>query len=395
MIKDLQMMQDITPLFDKRLILWGMGQKGREILADILEMGAGKKGILLCDSDRDLQGEEISGHIVLSPEGSYAKIRETAIENTIFLVTALSINAQDEIIREVEKMYGGAVDIYTSYAIEWGIYLGLKNPNMDKGFKERKLLEHEKNRQYNKEFYWLMDKAYKYFTFLPLHNDEIILIYQAGKVASSTVHKSILNYGKYALHCHILDTIQENGDDLLKLLELKSGKIISLVRDPVARQIAAMWQNIHQYHRYSAEVDFAEIEDHFFPEQFVGGEFGWFDRQMKKVFDIDVFEYPFDQEKGYSIIKKGNIEVLLMKMERLNDLEDVIGAFLDIKDFKLDNENVGSEKPYRFAYREHRASFKLPKEILDNVYFNNEQTKHFYSEQEMKVFYQKWLKKEP
>lgn len=190
----------------------------------------------------------------------------------------------------------------------------------------------------------------------------------------------------------MLDNIGENDDSMLKLLELKSGKIICLVRDPVARQIAAMWQNIHQVQRYSATVNFAEIEKYYFPEQFTGGEFSWFDKQMKKVFNIDVFEYPFDQEKGYSIIKKGNIEVLLMKMEKLNDLEAVIGEFLNIENFNLDNENVGSEKPYRFAYRDYKANFKLPKEVLDNVYVKNEHTKHFYSEQERETFYNKWLK---
>ena len=46
---------------------------------------------------------------------------------------------------------------------------------------------------------------------------------------------------------------------------------------------------------------------------------------MKEVFGIDVFAYPFDAEKGYTLIKEGNIELLLMKMEKLSELENVIG----------------------------------------------------------------------
>ncbi len=392
MIRDLQIMKDISPLYDKKLIIWGMGKKGRQILAEILEMGAGKKGILLCDSDSSLQGEELFNHIILTPKDLQQKIKNVVKGDMAILVTASSTIAQDEIIKEAEKMCGESIDIYTEYALEWGIYLGLKNSNIEKEYKEKKFHEHEKRMLYKRDVMEQMERTYKYFAFLPLHNDEIILIYQPGKVGSATVYKSIQGYGRHVLHCHRLEDIGEDGDSLRRLLELKSGKIISLVRDPVARQIAAMWQSVSQIHLYSPDADFAEIEEHFFPGHSIIGGFGWFDGQMKRIFDIDVFKYPFDQEKGYSIIKKGNIEVLLMKMEKLNSLETVIGEFLNIENFRLNSGNIGLEKPYRFAYREYKADFKLSKEVLDRVYEKNEHTKHFYSEQERQALYEKWLK---
>lgn len=140
MIRDLQMMKDISPLYDKKLIIWGMGKKGRQILADILEMGAGKKGILLCDSDSSLQGEELFDYIVFSPEALYEKIKDATKEDMAILVTAGSTMAQDEIIKEAEKMCGESVDIYTEYALEWGIYLGLKNPNIEKEYKKKSFM---------------------------------------------------------------------------------------------------------------------------------------------------------------------------------------------------------------------------------------------------------------
>ncbi|MDE7430765.1 MAG: putative capsular polysaccharide synthesis family protein [Lachnospiraceae bacterium] len=394
MIKDLQIMKDISPLFEKKLVMWGMGQKGHDILEDILSMGAGQKGILLCDSDYSLWGKDILNNTVLSPNELKGEIQKIAESDIAVLVTVASVRAQDEIISAVETMCGKSVDIYTEYAVEWGIYLGLKNPRIENKYKDRKITEHEINRSYNKELIQVREEALKYFAFLPLHQNEIILVYQSGKVASSTVCKSISNYDRYALHCHRLDGIGENDDSLYELLNLKSGKIISLVRDPVARQIAAMWQNIYQVHRYSAEVDFSEIERYFFPDQFDGGEFTWFDGQMKKVFKIDVFDYPFDKESGYSIIRKGNIELLLLKMEKINELEDVIGDFLNIEQFRLDSSNVGSEKSYRFAYRDYKANFRLPQEILENIYMKNEHMKHFYSEQERKALYEKWIRQD-
>ena len=54
MIKDLQLMRDISPLFEKQIIIWGMGQRGHRFLKEILSMGAGKRGIWLCDSSPEI-----------------------------------------------------------------------------------------------------------------------------------------------------------------------------------------------------------------------------------------------------------------------------------------------------------------------------------------------------
>lgn len=384
------MMRDIRPLFEKKLVLWGMGKKGCEILTNILSMGAGKKGILLCDSDCNLQGKSILNKTILSPKELNEKIQDNVRNDIVILVTVMSIKAQNEIISTIEKIFGKEVDIYTEYAIEWGIYLGLKNSNVDRRFKEKEIAKHEKNKLYDKEYMQLRWEALKYFSFLPLHNNEIILVYQPGKVASSTIYRSILNRGRHVLHCHVLDGIGENDDSVYQLLNLKAAKIVSVVRDPIERRISEMWQNIHQLHRYSAEVDFAEIERYYFPDDFDEKAFSWFDGQIRKVLKINVFDYPFDTDKGYSIIKKDNIEILLLKMEKLNELEKVIGEFLNIEQFRLDNKNVSSEKIYRFAYRDYKRNFVISEEMLDNVYIKNERMKHFYSRQEREVLYNRW-----
>lgn len=387
-------MKDISPLFEKRIALWGMGKKGCEILGNIISMGAGGHGILLCDSNCDIQGKDILGHTVLSPGKWYQELESIGLETVAVLVTAASVKFQDEILRELEIRYGQSVEIYTEYAVEWGIYLGLKNSNIDNVYKEKKKLIQQEDNRVSRESQSRKQEIMplKYFAFLPLHQDEIILIYQIGKVASSTIYNSLLNYRRNVLHCHYLTGIGETEDSLYELLNLKGGKIISLVRDPVARQISEMWESICLAHGYSAEVDFSEIEKAYFPDQFDGGEFDWYEDEMKRVFKIDVFEHPFDKEKGYSVIKQGNIELLLMKTEKVDELENVIGNFLNIEGFRLENNNVGEENAHRFAYREYRENFCLSEDILENIYKKDEHMKHFYSEQERDILYRKWLK---
>lgn len=357
-------------------------------------MGAGSKGIFLCDSDNRISGNYICKNKILSPEDLRNKVleEESVWGGAVVLVTPDSVKVQDEIIEQIENLFGKFVDIYTYYGIVWGIYFGLKNLSMDPVFKRTRLMEHKKA-SCNKEKFILSQKnIFQYFSFLPLHNDEIILVYQPGKVASKSIYRSIRNYNRNVLHCHSLNDIESAEGDLYKLLNIKSAKVICLVRDPIARTIAAMWQNVSEIEMYSAEVDFEEIENYFFPDGFWMHEFSWLDSEIKKFFKIDVFQYPFDKKKGYSIIKKGNIELLMIKMESLNKLKGVIGDFLNIEQFDLVKENVGEEKLYRFAYQEYKKEFHLSKEVLENIYKKNEQIKYFYSEQERNDMYTKWLK---
>ncbi len=254
------------------------------------------------------------------------------------------------------------------------------------------LVEHEKRRMTHQEYQ--VSDTIKYFAYAPLHNDELILVYQPGKVGSSSLYKSLKKYGKYVLHCHVLTGMEYGEDNLSKLLAQKSVKIISMIREPVARQISAMWQNIASVNRYSAQVDFREIEQYYFKEGFENKEFEWFSRQLETVFGINIYEYPFDREKGYGIIRSNNIEILLMKAERLSGLEKVIGLFLDIPEFTLENTNVSKEKPYRYAYRNYLEGFSLSETELKHIYFDNRYIRFFYTDSELETFYLRWLKKE-
>lgn len=391
MIKDLELMKDITPLFTKKIVIWGMGKIGRFIVREIVALGSNEIDFLLCDSNADLWGTSIDGAVIYSPKEVKKLLSDVTPEDIIVLVTVYSIQAQDEIIKEIYDLYGTSVNICTEYAVEWGIYLGINNPHVSDAYRKEKMVEHQKARKENQETD--NEKIIRYFEQVPLHNDEIILIYQPGKVASTSVYRSIQQYNRHALHCHTFSEIGEMNSDLCELLNRKSGKIISMVREPISRQIAEMWQNIHNVSRYSVEADFDEIEKYYFKDGFENSEYNWFDSEIKRYFHIDVFSYPFDKEKGYTIIKQGNIELLLMKMEKINELEKVIGEFLSIDDFKLTNSNIGSQKSYRYALQSFKDNFSLSHDTLEKICKENEFMKHFYTEEECRAIYEKWVSK--
>ena len=64
------------------------------------------------------------------------------------------------------------------------------------------------------------------------------------------------------------------------------------------------------------------------------------DEIYKEILGVDIFDYSFDKEKGYSIIKKGNLEILIYTLESLSAIgEEAISSFLGIPNFKLIRAN--------------------------------------------------------
>ena len=245
MIRDLELIKDIAPLFEKKIVVWGIGCRGRQILQELKAIGAGMKGIYLCDSNKnkcsvyDKKKHNLKEEILL-PERLQQKLCKFRSEDIIILVSVADAKVQDEIFKIIDKIFGNTIDIYTEFAVKWGIYYNINHPFIKEKYRREKLEERKRNRSCGGPFMDLKLNAFRYFSFLPLYHDEIILVYQVGKVGSTSIFKSLQNYNRYALHCHSLMGIEEKQGDLYNLLNLKSAKIISLVREPISRLISAM-----------------------------------------------------------------------------------------------------------------------------------------------------------
>lgn len=116
-----------------------------------------------------------------------------------------------------------------------------------------------------------------------------------------------------------------------------------------------------------------------------------FDEAVKNFFHIDVYNYPFDCEKGYTIIKQENIELFIFQLEKLSRLGNVLRDFLNIKDFVLRSDNVASEKWYNKYYQEAKKNLKIDRDLFNEVY-SNKFMRHFYSEKQIDKFREKWEK---
>lgn len=390
MIKDLSLIKDITLLFENKVIVWGIGKRGCKVVNDIINMGAARKGLILCDSSEKLQGKKVAGREVISPEVMMETLKKSNVSEIVICITIAAKVVQDNLIKDIESNISKDIKIVTLYAVEWGAYLSLKSPLIDSEY--RKIQLHQRFMQKADNLNSDAEKISSFFLKACQLNEDIILIYQPGKVGSSSLYKSICERGINVLHCHHLLVDGKIFKEDIKLwTKNKKIKIISMVRDPIARQISAMWQNIPSIDRYSDEVDFNEIENYYFGRDFTNDEFEWFDRRINYLFNINVFDYAFSQENGYSIIEKDNIELLLIKVEKLSNLEKVVGKFLELEDFNIVNDNVANMKEYRFAYQQYKDGFCIPDYMLHKIYMQNENVKFFYSYEERINMLKKWM----
>ena len=161
--------------------------------------------------------------------------------------------------------------------------------------------------------------------------------------------------------------------------------IITVVRDPIAIEISSYFQNKDKYDFSfnSQEVLINYLRNRNFEDG------SWFDNEIKKVIGIDIFSEEFDKKTGYSVIENNNIRVLVLKLERINDVGELALSDFTSKNIHLVNSNVATEKKYVDEYSAIKKNFTVPEEILDYVY-GSKYVRHFYSDNEISKLKAKW-----
>lgn len=258
------------------------------------------------------------------------------------------------------------------------------------------------------------------------NKDDLILVHQMGRAASMTLTNTIksLNLPQPVCHTHWLNTqsVKERVDRVnawknngagplnVRVAELLSPeidnrlserewKIISIVREPVARNVSAFFLDIERFftnffERYqNNEISLQEMTDVFINEFPHDMPLDWFDVEMKAPFNIDVFERDYDEKKGYMIIEHDNVSLLVIKLEKLNTcFKPAFLEFFGQEPETLVNTHVTNEDKSFGMYKEFLRDVELPESYLDRMY-DCEYVRHFFSEDEVKNFRKKWSKK--
>lgn len=376
MVRDLQLIKKFE-LYNKKCLIWGAGKNGKILYNNLLKLGLQEKNLLFCDSNADkLNNTEFT---ILSIE-QMSDLIAADRKDYIIIISVESIRIQDEIIDKIKELGFFDLNIYTLYGVVWGILFekrkkGIAISESDLGIKNSDRELRVQNAVLRKVQYFL---AAPYL-------EQMVLVYQPGKVGSTTVSSSLESQGVHNFQVHTLRDMQY----IREIAKKRNAKIISMIRNPLEWRLSTFWHMIEHIYFDHLDADFYELQRISW-NNFEEEEFLWFNNEMRNVMGINIFDYPFDRESGFTIIKSNNIELLLLTSEKMNQLENVIGEFVGINGFKLEDSNVGKKKHYRFAYEEYKKEFMITKSFFEDIYEREERWKHFYTDADLKRFREKW-----
>lgn len=248
-----------------------------------------------------------------------------------------------------------------------------------------------------------------------------ILIYQMGKVGSKAVEDSLAmaKLQNPLLHVHVLSEEGIRRGELSRRSEILGDaecwrniflrnivsdasspikwKVITLVREPVARNASAFFENRDLW----SDLLFAEaqkagggVDAHI--AEFLGAfdhdrPLDWFDMEINRILDIDVYKVSFPQKDGYQIIRNNRIELLVLKLESLNKaFAPAMKEFLEIDNLELAKSNVAASKEYKTIYSDFLENLKLPDSYVEKMY-SSKYARHFYTESELSRFHARWI----
>lgn len=299
-------------------------------------------------------------------------------------------------------------------------------------------------------WYWVNRPVYEYFAAnigVRLGRSKPILIYQMGKVGSSSIRNSLfrcramqtglvlMSHEFYpARHRQVSDLAVDPGDSrdaereiaharqAYKRLSVrqriglrfreklysemiynnvvrkrKPAKIITLVREPIGNNVSMFFQTFDEYvdsGRGLADYEIDELVAVFLDRYVHSRPLIWLDAELRTTLGIDVYAAPFPIERGHVTIRGGPFELLVLKCELSDsEKESAIAGFVGIDDLKLIRSNVTKNKDHGRQYEEFRRRIKLPDSYLDYVY-GSKYARFFYSDAERAKFRAHWSRRD-
>ncbi|MEZ3508122.1 MAG: putative capsular polysaccharide synthesis family protein [Lachnospiraceae bacterium] len=385
MIKDYELLMQYKDIIrKKKFIIWGAGKNGCLLAERLSEQ---TKRIEFVDSDQH-KVDSYNIFPIYLPE----KIKDDDPGQIAIVLSTDNLVVEKSILAQIDEMGYQKIDIYTWYAMEMVLHFLNNGDELKPQLLCNSLLEKKVDEQetFIKSMYYKQNLLEQLL--LGKLAGNAVFVYQGKKVGSISIVVSAKMAGVYAIHVHSFNILGLDDRIISNIIRATSGKIISLVREPIARQVSLMWQQLgteknNFWRRFSS---FEEVEKYFYSIPNSEDEFSWFDAEIGRILKINVFDFPFDREKGYSIIEKDGISLLLLKLEKINSLKNVIGDFLGVKNFELIYGNNAEEKGYKYIYDDYKRNVKIPYQFYDYYYRNNKYMDHFYTEDEKRNFYKRW-----
>lgn len=225
-----------------------------------------------------------------------------------------------------------------------------------------------------------------------------ILIYQMGKVGSTSLQEGITNsshfhtlYNNYPCQAMFryygrelqFKLLVKNAVKRSLILRRPEVRILCVVREPRARSISMLFQDINiwmsEYFRGHFEEARREGMELLFDVYCKACDHGyhntWFDREIRRFTGIDVFAAPFDTRAGYALHQRGKFRLLLVRAEDTQRNLPVIEDFCG-QEIVMQNLNNACNKWYGPVYGELRDRI-MARRPFPEAYEQSRFSRHF------------------
>ncbi len=428
MVRDIDLVNSIDVLKYGKLYLYGAGNNGRFIKSILDDLSVSIEGF--ADSDDSLSGNIIDDLRVYSP----FEISHIA-KNSEIIILVTTLGGVHQVVDFLQEQGCDMDRVYTIYGFFWCVYF-----HYNEWFQNDLRLREK----YDDFFYTHREFAKRtvyynqaYVSFQPtkmalMRKKYPVVVYQPGKVGSNTVEYTLGAFGIDNLRMHGVSYPYEYEN--LKCKEIffdwvKTApriKMITLIREPISKDFGHFFQKISLvddmawYAKGIMEHDFQTSYLNYLsvitPMDYTNGRkeefqsvitshidyigkinpngayWGWYEKELKDNFGIDILQSDFDPQKGYTIMREKNIELLIIRLDKLNSLVKVLGEFIGMPNLEIRSTNLHQEKDYAYAYRQLQKELVLPRDYIDFYYNDNPYVRHFFSNEEIQSFKEKWLK---
>jgi len=277
------------------------------------------------------------------------------------------------------------------------------------------------------KFIKLLPDYWKYICVLYYRNlmgYKPIIIYQMGKVGSTTIYQTIkYNLKNPVFHVHFLSATkislirkryQSAGVDSNPLHIRESiflegfywkdsflkWNIITLVRDPITAKLSHMFHNPRVHHTYlfdengnldkerALQITYDRLMNFNVKTDYVCN---WINDELNNFLKIDLYSCPFDKILGYGVLKSKKNNVLVMQMESINNCfnNSLIEMGLTKNNLNIRRVNENIEKEFSLLYKFVKDNLKLPSSKVREIY-SSKYAQHFYSSEYIERQIERW-----
>jgi hypothetical protein len=223
-------------------------------------------------------------------------------------------------------------------------------------------------------------------------NYEKILIFQYGKVGSSSIRQSDSNSNYYSIiqKTYKEKFIQTHTHTVAKdiLSKYKNILVINIVRLPIDRDISSFFKNIKSQCENYNQISINEIIQKY---NQLYSMYTYTDNWMSsffKIFNIDMDTFKFDKINKYNKLRFNGNDILLFRFE---DLEYIISNILPKYNIFVNKKtNESSKKKYAKLYKTFKETYKINDFGKEKI-INSKITNIYYSKEEILEHIKKYL----